>query len=382
MRDLNYQLKQLCLHNRDGSYATQSDRERILTLIADALHALGYRGMSAHSLKPKHVQSLVEHWQGEGLSPGTLKNRMTVLRWWAEKVNRQNVLARSNDYYGIPERVLVCQSSKAKTVNGTELERVGDAHVRMSLELQQAFGLRREEAIKFRPSFAERGDPIELKASWTKGGKARAVPVRTPAQQEVLERAHRLAGRGSLIPAQRSYRQQLRVYERHTANAGLSRLRGLRHRYAQERYEALTGWKAPAAGGPTAKELSNAQRALDRQARLTISQELGHERTQVVSTMVAICLWQHNNWEGCWQGHAPLFRLAQPAKRRARARCPSRAISPDLRNPLTSLALGQYVKQGPRCVGGAEVREDVCVSEQVFALRALISRWSVQVGLV
>jgi site-specific recombinase XerC len=136
VRDLNYQLKQLCRQNRDGSYGTQSDRERILTLIADELHALGYRGMSAHSLKPKHVQSLVEHWQGAGLSAGTLKNRMTVLRWWAQKVDRQNVVARSNAHYGIPDRVLVSQSSKAKTVNGANLEQVRDAHVRMSLELQ------------------------------------------------------------------------------------------------------------------------------------------------------------------------------------------------------------------------------------------------------
>ena len=28
VRDLNYQLKQLCRHNRDGGYATQRNRER------------------------------------------------------------------------------------------------------------------------------------------------------------------------------------------------------------------------------------------------------------------------------------------------------------------------------------------------------------------
>ena len=28
MRDLNYQLKQLCRRNRDGSFATQADRAR------------------------------------------------------------------------------------------------------------------------------------------------------------------------------------------------------------------------------------------------------------------------------------------------------------------------------------------------------------------
>ena len=34
MRDLNYDLKQLCNRNRDGSYATQHDRERVLDQIA------------------------------------------------------------------------------------------------------------------------------------------------------------------------------------------------------------------------------------------------------------------------------------------------------------------------------------------------------------
>ena len=189
---------------------------------------------------------------------------MAAMRWWAQKVDRQNVIARSNEHYGIPERNLSGNGSKAKTVDPTDLEKVRDPHVRMSLELQRAFGLRREEAIKFAPSYADQGDHLMLKASWTKGGKARTIPVRTPDQREVLDRAHRLAGGGSLIPSDRNYRQQLRVYERHTANAGLSKLHGLRHQYAQDRYEELTGWKAPAAGGPPARALSAEQRELDR----------------------------------------------------------------------------------------------------------------------
>ena len=283
VRDLNYQLKQLCRHNRDGGYATQRNRERLLSMIADQLHALGYRNMRAQSLKPKHVEALVAQWQGESLSVGTIKNRMSVLRWWSQKVNRQNVIARQNDHYGIPERVFVTSESKARTIDGAGLARVVDPYVRMSLELQKAFGLRREEAIKFQPSYADRGHHLELKDSWTKGGKARVVPVRTAWQRDVLDRAHRLAGLGSLIPSERNYRQQLRIYERHTANAGLSKLHGLRHAYAQARYEELTGWKSPAAGGPASRTLSDAERAIDREARLTISRELGHERAEIVA---------------------------------------------------------------------------------------------------
>ena len=62
-------------------------------------------------------------------------------------------------------------------------------------------------------------------------------------------------------------------------------MHGLRHAYAQSRYAELTGWPAPAAGGPTVKALTPEQKAIDQQARLTISQELGHERPQVVGNL-------------------------------------------------------------------------------------------------
>ena len=63
-----------------------------------------------------------------------------------------------------------------------------------------------------------------------------------------------------------------------TLRSGLSRMHGLRHAYAQNRYEELTGWKCPAAGGPDRKSLTTEQRQSDREARLIISFELGHER--------------------------------------------------------------------------------------------------------
>jgi site-specific recombinase XerD len=283
MRDLNYQLKQLCRHCREGSHATQAKRERMLTLIANQLHELGYRGMNARSLKPKHIEALLEHWRVQDLSIGTIKNRMAAIRWWANKVDKRNVVARNNEHYGIPDRRFVTNESKAKTVTSEQLEKVKDEHVRMSLELQQAFGLRREEAMKIRPCIADQGDHLFLQASWTKGGRERIVPIRTGQQREVLDRAHRLAGRGSLIPANRNYVQQMRVYEGNTRRAGLHHMHGLRHAYAQTRYEELTGWTCPAAGGPIAKELTPEKREQDREARLAISRELGHEREQVTA---------------------------------------------------------------------------------------------------
>lgn len=283
MRGLNYQLKQLCRHNRDGSFGTQVQRERELTLIANQLHELGYRCMNQRSLKPRHVEALVDLWLKAEIATGTIKNRMSAIRWWARKVNKQNVVARSNDHYGIPNRIFVTNKSKAKSVMETDLAKVRDVHVRMSLRLQQAFGLRREEAIKFMPSVADRGSYLQLKPSWTKGGKARQIPIRTEEQRKLLNLAHKLTGKGSLIPSARNYVQQLRIYEGHTSRAGLSKMHGLRHAYAQRRYHELTGWQSPASGGPTANQLTRQQRQDDHGARMTISKELGHEREQVTA---------------------------------------------------------------------------------------------------
>jgi len=281
MRRLNYQLKQLCKHNRDGSYGTQAQRERVLTLIANQLYELGYRQMHAKSLRPKHVEALVKHWLESGVAVGTIKNRMATVRWWAAKVNKQNVVARSNDHYGIPRRQYANGANKARTLEEDKLARITDPHVRMSLEMQEVFGLRREEAMKIRPHLADRGDRLWLQASWTKGGREREIPVRTEAQRNVLNRARTLAGRGSLIPSDKTYVQQLRLYEGQCIRAGLSKMHGLRHAYAQRRYRELAGFKAPVAGGPPRSTLSTDERALDKKARAVISAELGHNREAI-----------------------------------------------------------------------------------------------------
>lgn len=238
--------------------------------------------MRATSLKGKHVEALLQRWQAEGLSAGTLKNRMAHLRWWAEKVGKAGILPADNTKLGIPERRYVTNESKAKEL-GDRLDRVTDPHVRMSLRLQAAFGLRREESIKFQPRYADRGDHIAIKGSWAKGGRDRTVPITTPEQRTVLDEAYRLAGLGSLIPANKTYIQQRHVYDGQCKAAGLSNMHGLRHRYAQMRYEVLTGWKAPAAGGLSTVQLDSSQRLLDQQARQQISRELGHERATITA---------------------------------------------------------------------------------------------------
>lgn len=286
------ELMSLTERNRDGSFSTQAARRDILAQVGRQLLQMGYRNLGAQGLKPKHIQSLLDNWREEGLSVATMKNRMAHLRWWAEKIGKQNVIPRTNDELDLGRRKYVTNQTKARDLPDSALSKIKDERLKASLELQRAFGLRREECLKFQPIYALNGkrlqeaQSIKLAPTWCKGGRAREVPITTNYQREVLQRALVLAGKGSMIPGEKKYVQWLVKYEQDTKRAGLSKLHGLRHQYAQIRYHELTGWDAPACGGPVRKELNEGQLNLDLEARLIISNELGHNREAITS----VCL--------------------------------------------------------------------------------------------
>ena len=95
----------------------------------------------------------------------------------------------------------------------------------MALRLEAEFGLRRRRRSSSRAR-DDRGDRIRLKGSTTKGGRPREVPVRNEAQRRLLDEARQLVGSGALIPLDRNYRQQLKIYESETREAGLYRMMG------------------------------------------------------------------------------------------------------------------------------------------------------------
>ena len=286
MRDLNFDLKRLQHEHDDGSHGTRTARSYALAQMADTLHELGFKGLRATGLKRKHAVALVREWKRQGRSIGTMKNRTAHLRWWAKRIGRPGVVP-ANGELGIANREYVTDEGRSVVLDPEKLVLVKDAHVAMALRLEAAFGLRREEAIKFTPARDDRGDRIRLKGSTTKGGRPREIPVLKDSQRRLLDEARRLVGSGALIPPERNYRQQLKVYESQTRAAGLYRMHGLRHAFAQTRYEEITGWKSPAAGGPPRRSLTGARGRIDRAARRQIAEELGHGRAAIVAVYIS-----------------------------------------------------------------------------------------------
>lgn len=279
MDALAYDLKALALNSGEGSHATRAQRHRGLQLVARELKALGYRLPGAASLKPKHIAALVGGWKAAGLTAGTIKNRLSWVRWWGQKVRKSSVLPGDNAELGIERR----STWKGQRAHATPKDRLAalPARAALALRLQMGFGLRLEESLKLRPATADKGDALALQASWCKGGRARLIPIRHPRQRALLEELRTMVGDGCLVPEGVSYVAARKDLERITWAAGIRNMHGHRHWYAQWRYQQLTGALPPAAGGKTYETMTREERAADYRARLTISQELGHNRVDI-----------------------------------------------------------------------------------------------------
>ncbi len=279
-QELKRSIYMLLKHSNRGSFSTKATRKDMLLALGESLYASGIQLTHIQQLKAKHVVKVVEHWKKEGLSAGTLKNRMSNIRFAWEALNKIEKLP-TNDQLAIAKRTYTPQFNRAHM--NPDLSKVSNVNARVSLELQRVFGLRREESMKIKPFIADMGDTLQLLPSWCKGNRGRFVPIRTEEQRHWLEEAKKVANKRSysLIPQGKNYLQQRYVYEAQLQKIELKNPHGLRHAYAQKRYKELTGWEAPINGGPKSKELSKEQKILDRQARLRISEELGHSREDI-----------------------------------------------------------------------------------------------------
>jgi integrase len=259
----------------------------------DLVGPLGFRkGLRASELGGRHVNRLLAHWRRQGLSTGTIKNRMAVVRLLYARLGKSHMLLATNAAYGIGRRPLR-SVSRARDLTEDALARIESKHadrIRVSLRCQRYLGLRFEESVKLRPGEAIERDAqgricgLRLMGSWCKNGRERRLIIDKGMQRELLEEALALAGSGSLIAPYRTYAQWRSHFYYACAKAGIRDRHALRHQYAQARYTELTGRPAPIVEAEaSAHEDVDLDWVGDDRARLVISSELGHGRKHIAS---------------------------------------------------------------------------------------------------
>ena len=295
------------------SFETQSVRASSLFRSFRDLHALGYKIRNPYCLGGRHVRALMEDWTAaqprtrrSTLSPATIQTELSHLRTFSEWIGKPGMVFPAGAYVADPERVArrsAATTDRGWTAHAVEPERLieaitdHDAWVGAQLRLARAFGLRVKEAVMIQPRLAERpagetpttpgftGPHLEVDRG-TKGGRLRHIPIDTPAKRTALDAAKALVRSDAQFLANptRSLVQNLDRLGNVMKKFGVTKrmlgvtAHGLRHEYAGDRFEVFAGVAAPVRGGATTDP------ATDRQARLSVAEELGHSRVQVVAT--------------------------------------------------------------------------------------------------
>ena len=225
------------------------------------------------------------------MSPSTLQNNLSTFRIFAGWIGKAGMVERADQYVspGAASRSSINTQDKSWTAAGVDMAgklaevAAKDARVGLQMALQATFGLRAREAMQLRPHIADKGAYLALTVG-TKGGRDRVVPIDTPDKRELIDRAKTFAASklASTSDPTRTLAQVKSHYYHVLRSCGITRAdgltgHGLRHGYANDRYEQITGQPAPVRGGTT-PDLDT-----DQAARLEVAEELGHSRESITT---------------------------------------------------------------------------------------------------
>lgn len=280
------------------STATMKERRQVAFLAFAQLWQMGYRLQSVKSLGERHIRALVERWDAEGLSAGTLATRISYLSTFCTWIGKAGMV-KDPTHYCDParvKRVQVTTTDKSWQAQGLIPEdviaqaREIDERMALYLTLQHDFGLRVKESIEFRPlnAIVDDGRSIEL-YDGTKGGRRRTVPIDTEEQRRTIAWALEVAKKtrgGRLRWPNKTWRQaQCHFYSLLRRKLKISRkdagvtAHGLRHGFTHEDYHRQTGLPTPVEGGA----LGIIDRETHDAARRETSRKLGHRRESISS---------------------------------------------------------------------------------------------------
>jgi integrase len=302
---------QAALKKKQVSSATTMARKKRLISAFTTLRRAGYKIENPRNLTEKHVQVIVDKMIERCDSASTIQNIVSTLRVFAMWIGKPNMIKELAEY--APDIQRTYAAEKDKSWRGNDIDVGGlvqqiaakDRYVGMQLTAAWAFGLRQREAIMLKPIKDIREGGLYV-ISGTKGGRTRMVPVETQFQKAVLAELQSFAAsnHGKLIApglrvdqAQRRFNYMMECFGLTKAGLGVTG-HGLRHQFAIESLERK-GYTAPVvalAGGNTlagSNVLAHGdsgdngthtpQCATLEQARLHVSEELGHSRTNITT---------------------------------------------------------------------------------------------------
>jgi hypothetical protein len=83
-----------------ASFPTQAMRKEVLTKSFETLREAGYKLNDVRGFGSRHMNKLAELWKSQGLSAITLQSNTSVMRTFAEWINKPGMVKSSSHYFG------------------------------------------------------------------------------------------------------------------------------------------------------------------------------------------------------------------------------------------------------------------------------------------
>jgi hypothetical protein len=286
---------------RSESYSTQATLSQRFGQFVDWAKGNGISRLE--QVSKETLQAYADHLKSSDLSASSQQNRLSAVNVIMQTARGDDSVRLTGKEAGLTTRSGVAQEYKGNVERGELSERT-----QALVDLARDFGLRFEEASKLDARSAleeaQKTGSVTIE-NGTKGGQSREVPITSEKQLETLKNAAEIQGKDrSMIPAEKTYAEHQRESYRETSN-----FHAERHAYANERYSELMKEKlgieikSPVLsdkpeGQSWAQYVSSQAyeqgvsitpemaREFDREARLELSEELGHHREDVVSAYI------------------------------------------------------------------------------------------------
>lgn len=280
-----------------ASYRTRDARRNNLKKCFTDLYNGGFQLESPKSLKPKHIQFLVDKWVEDDISASSFNNYKSNIEALCNWINKPGML-KNVDLSVVPtrirKRVLKAVKNKDWTttpdfwsiINSVLLD---DIVVGVQLLLMFAFGLRANEAMCLRVREADKGMFLYIEHG-SKGGLKRIVDIENDLQRYVLDFAKQfvpgMIDAYSTTPKKYKLKQWRQHFYYICRKHGIKRANetvphGLRHGYAQRVFEMASGVLSPIRSGLPLDKTDKINRAL-----LKASKMLGHSRLGIMPVYV------------------------------------------------------------------------------------------------
>lgn len=286
-----------------GAGKTKYNNKGQAMRFARRLHQLGYRARHWKNITNRHVGVVVADWQQQGLAVSTIKAYLSSVRQVCRAYGNDRI-HKNNSEFGVGKRSYIPKQSKAapeivyravldQLLSGSErFLRIGH-----QMKVMHELGLRPEEARKMNPRNALLPDGRIYISAGTKGGRDRILHEPSQEQINAVKALAPFIGKnGNNWPDNVSEASWEKYVYKIISQNGLciracgASLHGLRHAYAQSRYQELTNLKAPCLYSTPADYRKAAYEKYGEDWRSThdravniLAHELGHNRSEVTA---------------------------------------------------------------------------------------------------